>query len=91
VRDDEDEVDEGSARATRPRRTLALVLVAGIGAWKLYDAIVAETVRATVAPSLYVLGLAAFAVSLLGPRRLQVVAFFAGAALCLAAMALDVH
>jgi hypothetical protein len=77
----------GDIDASPRRRAFPLLLVAGLGAWKVYQAIAAETVRATVSPSLYVLGLAAFAVSLLGPRPLQLVTFFAGAVLCLAAIA----
>ena len=54
-----------------------------------YEAIAAATVQATIAPSLYLLGLGSFAVSLLGPRRLQVPTFLAGAALCLAAIGVE--
>ena len=77
----------GDADVPPRRRTFPLLLIAALGAWKICHAIAAETVRATVSPSLYVLGLAAFAVSILGPRPLQVVTFFAGAVLCLAAIA----
>ncbi len=71
------------------RRPFALVLVAVLGAWKMYEAIAAATVQATIAPSLYLLGLGSFAVSMLGPRRLQVPTFLAGAALCLAAIGVE--
>jgi len=71
------------------RRPFALVLIAALGAWKTYEAIAAATVQATIAPSLYLLGLGSFAVSLLGPRRLQVPTFLAGAALCLAAIGVE--
>ena len=71
------------------RRPFALVLLAVLGAWKTYEAIAAATVQATIAPSLYVLGLGSFAVSLVGPRRLQVPTFLAGAALCLAAIGVE--
>lgn len=73
----------------RPGRRFALVLVTGLGVWKVYEAFAAETMRATLPPSLYAAGLAGFGASLLGPRRLRLVAFFAGAALCLAAIALE--
>ena len=85
--DDRYDTDETPVR----RRAFPLALIAGLAAWKAYDAVVAETMRAAAAPSLYVLGLAVFAVSVLGPRRLQLVTFFAGATLCLAAMAFDVR
>jgi hypothetical protein len=85
VADDDDPSSDVDAPARR--RTFPLLLIAGLGVWKVHQAIVAETVGATVSPSLYVLGLGAFAVSLLGPRPLQLVTFFAGAVLCLAAIA----
>jgi hypothetical protein len=74
-----------------PRRPFALVLIVLLGALKIYEAIVAETVRATIPPSLYALGLAGFAVSIVGPRSLQLVTFFAGAILCLTAIGLGVR
>jgi hypothetical protein len=82
--DDEPPVDDRAFR-----RPFALVLVAVLSAWKVYEAIAAATVHATIAPSLYLLGLGNFAVSLLGPRRLQVPTFFAGAVLCLAAIGIE--
>ena len=81
--------DTQSPDVGTPRRPFALVLVGVLGAWKTYEAIAAATVQATIAPSLYLLGLGSFAVSLLGPRRLQVPTFLAGAALCLAAIAIE--
>ena len=90
--DDSNGADEESADdVPERRRAFALLLIAGLAAWKAYDAVVAETMQAAVAPSLYVLGVATFAASLLGPRRLQLVTFFAGAVLCLAAMAVEVR
>jgi hypothetical protein len=62
-----------------------------LGVWKAYEAVVASTVHAAVPPSLYTAGLGAFAVSMLGPRRLQLATFFAGAVLCLAAIALEIR
>jgi hypothetical protein len=73
----------------RPGRPFALLLIALLGVWKVYEAVAADTLEATIAPSLYALGLGGFAVSLLGPRVLQVVTFFVGAALCLAAIAFE--
>lgn len=71
------------------RRPFALVLIVVLGAWKIYEAIVADTVGATIAPSLYALGLGGFAVSILGPRSLQLLTFFAGALLCLVAIGVE--
>ncbi len=89
--DDAENTDDEapSPDAHTSRRRFALVLVGVLGVWKAYEAIAAATVHATIAPSLYLLGLASFAVSLLGPRRLQVATFFAGAVLCLAAIAVE--
>ena len=83
--DDETAVRDGRA----PRRSFAVVLVAVLGMWKVYEAIAAATVDATIAPSLYLLGLGSFAVSLLGPRKLRLATFFVGAMLCLAAIGVE--
>jgi hypothetical protein len=74
----------------RPRAHFALVLIALLGTWKLYEAFAAPSMRIAIPASLYAFGLAVFAMSLLGPRRWQLAAFFAGAALCLAATALEI-
>jgi hypothetical protein len=80
-----------SADERARRRPFAAVFIVLFAAWKVYEAIAAETVRATIAPSLYALGLGGFAVSLLGPRSLQLLTFFAGAVLCLMAIAFEVR
>src|SRR5258706_15110005 len=85
--DPDDETPPPDAR--RAGGPFAWGLVGVLAAWKIYEAIAAATVHATIAPSLYLLGLASFAVSLLGPRRLQVPTFFAGAMLCLAAIGVE--
>jgi hypothetical protein len=77
------------AAAERPTRRFAAPLVGVLGVWKLWEALVAETVAAAVSPSLYTLGFATFAATLFGPRRFQVIGFFAGATLCLAAIGFE--
>jgi hypothetical protein len=74
----------------RPRAHFALLLIALLGTWKLYEAFAAPSMRIAVPASLYAFGLAVFALSLLGPRRWQLAAFFTGAALCLGAIALEI-
>ncbi len=81
--------EDPPAASRSERRSFALVLIVVLGAWKIYEAIVAATVRETVAPSLYVLGLGGFAVSILGPRSAQLFTFFAAAILCLVAIAFE--
>jgi hypothetical protein len=73
----------------RPTRRFAALLVIGLGVWKLYEALVADTMRAAVSPSFYTLGLATFAATLFGPRRFQVAGFFVGAILCLLAIGFE--
>ncbi len=73
------------------RRSFPLLLIALLAVWKIYEAIAAETVHASVAPSLYTLGLGGFAVSVLGPRSLRLATFLAGAILCLAAIVFEIR
>ena len=87
--DDDDDVGFEDDRAPRPRGRFALVVIALLGVWKLYEALVAPTAREAIPPSLYTLGVATFAVSLRGPRRFQLATFFAAAVLCLGAIALE--
>jgi hypothetical protein len=75
----------------RQRRRFPLLLIALLAVWKVYEAIAAETVHASIAPSLYLLGLGSFAVSFLGPRSLRLLTFFAGGVLCLAAIAFEIR
>jgi hypothetical protein len=89
IRPDDPDDETPPPDALTSRRPFALVLVGVLAVWKIYEAIAAATVHATIAPSLYLLGLGSFAVSLLGPRRLQVPTFFAGAVLCLAAIGVE--
>jgi len=91
VDDADDTDDQSDDDVPERRRAFALLLIAGFAVWKAYEAVFAATMQAAVAPSLYLLGVATFAASLLGPRRLQLVTFFAGAALCLAAIAAEVR
>jgi hypothetical protein len=84
--------DDGpDAETVGRKRAFPLALIAGLGGWKVYEAIAVDTVAETVSPSLYVLGVAAFAISVLGPRSWQLLTFFAGAILCLAAIAVGAN
>ena len=89
-RDHDDREAAAAESEAYPRSRFALVLIIVLGTWKSYEAVVAPTMRIAIPPSLYTAGLGAFAVSLLGPRRVQLVTFFAGAVLCLLAIALEV-
>lgn len=85
-----DEVPPSGDDAPEPalrRHAFALVAIAALAVWKMYEALAADTMQAAIAPSLYTLGLAGFAVSILGPKSLQLVTFLAGAALCVGAIA----
>jgi hypothetical protein len=83
---------DGDASAFVPRQhAFSLLAIAILAVWKVYEAIVADTMRAAISPSLYLMGLAGFAVSILGPRVLQAVTFLLGAALCIAAISLELR
>jgi hypothetical protein len=82
-----DDVPEGTLR----RHAFSLAAIAGLAIWKVYEALAADTMQAAIAPSLYTMGLAGFAVSILGPKSLQLVTFLAGAALCVGAIAIAAH
>jgi hypothetical protein len=94
---DAEEHDEASregddAPEPPPRRyAFSLAAIAGLAIWKVYEALAADTMQAAIAPSLYTMGLAGFAVSILGPKSLQLVTFLAGAALCVGAIAIAAH
>ena len=80
--------DDTSGFASR-RYAFSLLAISVLAVWKAYEAIIADTMRAAISPSLYIMGLAGFAVSILGPRPLQAVTFLVGAALCIAAISLE--
>jgi len=84
---------DGADLPERPlrRHAFALAAIAGLVIWKIYEAFTADTMQAALAPSLYTMGLAGFAVSILGPKSLQLVTFLVGAALCVGAIAIAAH
>ena len=88
--DDRDRDDDAPNFSPR-RHAFSLLAIVVLAVWKIYEAIMADTMRATIAPSLYTMGLAGFAVSILGPKPLQIVTFLAGAALCVGAIAFEVR
>ncbi len=79
-----DDVPEPALR----RHAVSLAAIGALGIWKIYEALVAPTMQTAIAPSLYTMGLAGFAVSILGPKSLRLATFLGGAALCVAAIAL---
>ncbi len=81
---------EGESFVLR-RHAFSLVAIGVLALWKIYQAIAADSARAAIPPSMYTLGLAGFAVSILGPRSLQLATFLAGAALCIGAIAFELR
>jgi len=81
---------DDDAPGSAPRRhVFSLLAIVTLAVWKVYEAIMADTMRATIAPSLYTMGLAGFVVSIIGPKSLRVVTFLVGAALCVGAIAFE--
>ncbi|HEY2387168.1 MAG TPA: hypothetical protein VGK30_09420 [Candidatus Binatia bacterium] len=82
---------DDSAEPSLRRHAFALAAIAALAVWKVYEALTADTMQAALAPSLYTMGLGGFAVSILGPKSLQLVTFLVGAALCIGAIAIATH
>src|SRR5262249_8182752 len=79
-RDPEEPASPAEGESFVPRRhAFSLVAIGVLAIWKIYQAIAADSARAAIPPSMYILGLAGFAVSILGPRSLQLATFLAGA------------
>ena len=78
---------EGSGDGRRNRPAFALILVAAIAAWNAWQAVRAETTREAMPPTLLVAGVVALGIGVAGPRAFRVLAYFVGAALCLAGIA----
>src|SRR5262249_34231622 len=53
--------DDAPERSPR-RHAFSLAAIAGLTVWKVYEALAADTMQAAIAPSLYTMGLAGFAV-----------------------------